>query len=314
VSGEIEVRHNGAPLVAFDDERLQLLKDQICPDLTDGELAVFAEVCQRVSLDPFARQIYAVKRYNKQLGRKVMTVQTSIDGFRLIAQRTGEYAGQVGPYWCGTDGEWKDVWLSSTAPAAAKVGILRRGFAEPLWAVARFDAYAQRGKDGLTLMWASMGDVMSAKCAEALGLRRAFPQELSGLYTSDEMAQADNAQRDAPSVPSLPVADDSKTISQPNIDALTARCEELGIDVAEVVKRATNGETDNPAAVKVSEVGVLRDACAAVAAEVDAYVEARVTTSGDESDPEPKEYAPDDPERPFEAGPSEPYDPAEEPF
>jgi phage recombination protein Bet len=173
------------PRVTFDSRKMQLIKDVIAKDCTTVELGLFVEVCKRTGMDPFARQIYAIKRGG------VMTIQMSIDGFRLIAERSGQYRGQLGPYWCGEDMEWKEVWVEEEAPTAAKVGVLRADFAEPLWATARWKSYAQHGRDGLSAMWAHMGDLMLAKCAEAQALRRAFPNDLSSVYATEEMDQAD---------------------------------------------------------------------------------------------------------------------------
>lgn len=187
-----------APPQTYSETQLDLLRNTICKGATDDEFRFFIQVARHSGLDPFARQIHAVRRWDKKAGKDVMSIQTSVDGFRLIAQRTGDYEGQTAPQWCGEDMVWVDVWLSNEPPSAARVGARRRGFHEPAWGVARWKSYAQQGKEGLSPMWARMPDAMLAKCAECLALRKAFPQEMHGLYADEEMpAQQEKAVKQA---------------------------------------------------------------------------------------------------------------------
>jgi hypothetical protein len=123
-----------------------------------------------------------------------MSVQVTIDGFRSIAERTGQYIGSDA-LWCGPDGVWKDVWLEKGPPAAAKVVVKRlvQGQIATSSAVAIYNEYKATDKDGnITKFWRDMAALMIAKVAEALALRKAFPLDLSGLYTVEEMQQAEN--------------------------------------------------------------------------------------------------------------------------
>lgn len=163
-------------VAAFTKEQLSLIKDTVAREqkLTDDEFRLFIYAAQRQGLDPLARQIYAVKRKGK------MVLQTAIDGYRLIAQRTGEYAGNDDPVFAEVSGK----------PVKATVTVRRivNGDCCAFSASARWDEYCPvKGQD---FMWQKMPYVMLGKCAEALALRKAFPAELSGTYVDAEMDQA----------------------------------------------------------------------------------------------------------------------------
>ncbi len=166
-------KHTGGDLITFDSSKVDLIKRMVAKDATDDELKLFLHQCQRTGLDPLAKQIYFQKRAGK------MVIITGIDGYRLVADRTANYAGNDDP-----------IFDSEENPTKATVTVYKivGGVRCPYTASARWQQYYPGDQAGQ--MWRKMPHLMLGKCAEALALRKAFPAELSGVYVREEMDQA----------------------------------------------------------------------------------------------------------------------------
>lgn len=160
-------------------ERIDTVRSVLAPDLTNAELQLFAMVCERTGLDPFAKHIYAIKRGGR------MTIQTGIDGFRSVADRTGEYRGSDEPEFGPIvdkpfpHPEWARVVVHREKPNGTWVHQPKK-----VW----WDEYYPGPNQG---QWGKMPRNQLAKCAEAGAFRIAFPQQLGQVYVAEEMDQAD---------------------------------------------------------------------------------------------------------------------------
>ena len=170
------------PPLEFNDEDRTLIRNQFCPQATDGEFQTLLKVASLKRLSPFLGQIHFVKRKTQVDGQWVerWATQTGIDGLRAIAERTGLYEGQDEPEF---------VYGEDKFPVCCKVRVWKKGVARPFIGVAYFEEFAQVTQKGeLTRMWREKPHVMLAKCAEAQGLRKAFPDDMAGLFADDEMS------------------------------------------------------------------------------------------------------------------------------
>lgn len=250
-----------AQVAMLDRDRLELLRRTIANDLTDDEFAIFAARCNQSMLDPFANQIHAIIRKSSN-GERRLCIQTGIDGFRVIADRTGCYAGSDDPIYEGevAFGSGKNAGV---APMRATVTV-RKIVQGQVFEVTRHAYWAEfypgDGSDGF--MYRRMPHVMLAKCAEAQAHRAAFPADLSGIYVDEEMMQAD----------ALEVASTVRSESTTHDAATEVRRWVLGfhdaLEAAEPEKTAelaARWKKIEPAIPKLDEITTMRDmrrACA----------------------------------------------------
>jgi len=157
-------------------EQRALIKQTIAKDATDLELELFFYDNARRGVHPLDRLIHFTKRGGKY------TPVTSIDFMRSRAAATGEYVGQ-------DDVEFSGTPMTADFAAAVRVYRFVQGQRCPFTATARWSEY----KPDQDFMWRKMPHIMLGKCAEALALRKGFPQELAGLYEAAELDQANRS-------------------------------------------------------------------------------------------------------------------------
>lgn len=178
-SNAVALRTNSTDLIHFDDKKRELIRSTIANKLTESEFSLFMAIAGARGLDPVLGQIHAVKRKFKEGESWVerLVIQVGIDGLRLIASRTGEYAGADEITFETENGK----------PTLAKATIYRivNGAKCAFTGTARWAEYCPGERQGF--MWAKMPFNQLGKCAEAQALRRGFPGDLGGLYEGAEL-------------------------------------------------------------------------------------------------------------------------------
>lgn len=198
-AGAMVTAPKAEPRMGFTSDQRAMIRDTFANGASESEFAVLLEMASARQLNPLLRQIHFVKRWDKEKRRDVWSAQAAIDGLRAIAQRTGAYAGQDEPEF---------VYDDKGFLTCCKVRVYRKDWTRPSVGIAFWSEYVQTTREGApTRFWQQMPHVMLAKCAEALALRKAFPEDMSGLYVSEELDHGEEAPAYQPEpVPQLPPA------------------------------------------------------------------------------------------------------------
>jgi phage recombination protein Bet len=178
------------PGLQFTEQQEEMIRANFSTGATKSEFEVLMAIAKARKLNPLLKQVYFVKRKDKKLNKEVWSVQVSIDGLRAIAERTGTYDGQDEPEF-----EYVTTKEGERLITLARVKVYKKGVSRPFVGVARWDEYVQQYDGRPTKFWADMPFTMLAKCAEALAIRKAFPEDSGGLYVAEELMQGEHARQ-----------------------------------------------------------------------------------------------------------------------
>lgn len=243
----------------------EALKNSLYPGASDGSVDMVLSYCRAAGLDPMTKPVHIVPMSVKKAGSRDQyewrdVVMPGIELYRTKAHRTGEYAGQdeaeFGPavemtFGKGTDKvpvrfpEWCKVTVyrivnNERVPYSAKV----------YW----LETYATGGRntDAPNAMWHKRPFGQLEKCAEALALRKAFPEAVGAQPTAEEMEGRILDVDAAPARPAIDMPRSKESASAQPSDTPSAESGEIGWQVTDSQKRLL--------LVKAKNAGVGEDA------------------------------------------------------
>lgn len=164
------------------NQRLAVLRQTVAKGSTDSEFAMFLEFCKATKLNPFKREIWFIKGrdYTNKMGNKIegaVQLITGFNGYLAIANSHPQFNGIESDIVKNDDG--------SIDYATATVHRKDRKY--PSVAKVFFKEFYKPGFNGKESTWDKMPSVMIIKVAKSHALREAFPQELGGLHTQEEV-------------------------------------------------------------------------------------------------------------------------------
>ncbi len=186
--------------------QMALIKRTVAADTTPDEFNMFVEIAKRAGLDPFRRQLYCLVYSKDNAEKRKVAFITGIDGFRAVAARNGDYRPDDAEAEFVFDDAAVDPETNPKGFVKATVKAFKRHGGEwhPVVGVAYWNEFAplkeiwaenEQGRRRPTGKfeidkkgnWYRMPHVMLGKCAEAQALRKGWPEDLSGLYSPEEM-------------------------------------------------------------------------------------------------------------------------------
>jgi hypothetical protein len=218
----------------FDEGQVAIIQRSFTTLKTPALFEAFIAACRVLGANPLAKEIYAWEKGGR------LVIHPGIGFIRRKAAESGGYAGQEGPFWCGPDGVWKDVWLEETPPAACKVGVYLRGSSHATWGVVTLKEFFRAGDNGPGPWEKTPAHMLSVR-AEYHALKKAC----GGVFTAIG-AIADSFQIHVEEEAPLPALEEPPSFyglnqqiaveepQKPNFAAFWAKARELGFDKDEV--------------------------------------------------------------------------------